>query len=206
MIKQYPKLMNPDPYDLHVLFTEIFRDTPALREGKSVLQIGARPGGGWKKMFDGFGKTGYERFDILEIWQPNVYRLKLAWPMSLGNVICGDVRKIADYRTRKFGRPITNELEGQYDVIVYHHGPEHITRSEFLEVLPELEMMADKAVILGTPNGIWDKKGVFTHDNPHEDHVENWYGEDFEKLGCDVHVFGPPDKGVGTIVAVKVKA
>ena len=91
-----------------------------------------------------------------------------------------------------------------YDVIVYHHGPEHITKDEFLAVLPELEKMSGVALLLGTPNGIWDKKGVFTHKNPHEDHVANWYGEDFEKLGFDVHVFGPPDVGIGVMIAIKV--
>lgn len=194
MIKQYPKLTKPDPYDLHVLFTEIFRDTPVLQEGKSVLQIGARPGGGWKKMFDGFGRAGYERFDILEIWAPNVYGLKQVWPISLGNVVCVDVRQIGG----------NNSLRPVYDVIVYHHGPEHITKDEFIAVLPELEKMSSVALLLGTPNGIWNKHGVFTHDNPHEDHITNWYGEDFEKLGFDAHVFGPPDEGIGTIVAVKV--
>lgn len=197
MIKQYPKLMNPDPYDLHVLFTEIFRDTPALQEGKSVLQIGARPGGGWKKMFDGFKRYGYERFDILEIWEPNATKLAEVW--SVGNVVCGDVRKISK---------CTNRLEGglraQYDVIVYHHGPEHITKEEAAVVFPILEEMATKALICGTPHGAWDKHGVFTHKNPHEDHISNWYPKEFEDLGFDVHVFGPPDIAVGVMVSLKV--
>lgn len=192
MIKEH-KYNNPpnNPQDLKILFEGIFNRCPELKKGKSVLQVGARPGGGWVKLFQGFKKSHYNRFDVLEIWKPNCDRLK--WKF-LNKVICGDVRNVQE---------IVSENK-KYDVIVFWHGVEHLSKDEGNSVIAKLESRAKIAVVLGMPYGEW-KRAKLTYNNPNEAHISAWYPKDLEKLDfTEIHSIGPPDVSKGLLVGVKM--
>lgn len=176
-IKQFAR----DKSDMDVLFQEIV-PLSNIKNGKTILQIGARPGGsqGWRAVYEGFKDKGYKTHDILEIWEPNANALKST--NTGGSIILGDMRNI-------------NELvKTPYDVIMAHHSLEHLTKQDALDTLIKLEKLANIAVIIGVPLGIWEQGPI--HNNPYETHLSSWYAEDFINLSYDVYTFGIKDNGV----------
>lgn len=171
------------------LLRSIFDKYPQLKGG-SVLQIGARPGGGWNLMFEFFKEIEYHCFDVLEIFEKNFERLN-------SNLLChkylGDIREI------------DKVIQNKYDTIIYWHGPEHIMKDEFREVLPKVMSLCN-AFIIGCPHGIYEtpKWSKQFKRNKYEKHVSHWYPEEFEELGFEVHAMYPPDKKK-FIVAVKME-
>jgi hypothetical protein len=167
------KLQKPFPRPHHWVF-DIIKQDDTLAGGKSVLQVGARPSGGWHRAFQSFSKVGYEIFDVLEIFSKNVKNLKGA---LLRRVVKGDVRHI-DRIT---------ELDNSYDIIYWWHGPEHVTKPQFEKVLPKLIERANMAVIVGCPHGKWVQPG---NANKNEKHEKHWSPEEFEAYGFDVYAIG----------------
>jgi hypothetical protein len=174
MIKYYQ-----DRDDLKAL-SSIVNESKNLLDGRSVLQIGARVGGdpGWIKMFNMFREHGYTIFNVLEAWKFNADRLKWSF---LDRVVCGDVRDIS------------NLILGTYDVTVFWHGLEHLSKTDALTVIPKIEALSTRAVIFGMPHGEW-KRVKLNNDNPYEEHLSAWYPGELEQLGYNVHVFGEADK------------
>lgn len=144
---------------------------PIFQNGTSVLQVGARTGGSWIKVFRHFEDIGYNHFDVLEIFPKNVERLK--WE-NLNKKMCGDVRNI-------------DKIEGSqtsYDVIIWWHGPEHVTKKDFEKTLPKLLAKSKIGVIVGMPNGKWEQGKIY--GNKWEEHISTWKPKDLEKLGAEV--------------------
>lgn len=172
--------------DQGVLFNEVIPSIPEFDGLKSVLQCGARQGDGWQKIFKGFQRNGFMRFEILEIFQRNVnwLRTQRAWPCPIHS---GDIRHIGDIKS----------LQGkEFDVVTFWHGPEHISQEEFEDVLVRCkEHLKAKFFIAGAPWGKWEQGNIF--DNPHEVHVRHWYPEEWEAMGFDVWTFNDPEKKPG---------
>lgn len=155
--------------DIAHLRDTMFPISPKLLAGKTVLQCGARPKGGWQKLFEVFEFHGYDTFHILEIHEPNVKALKQAG----ATIFCGDIRKINEYKP----------LLPQYDVVVFWHGLEHISKKEIPACIDEVMKKCKIAFIAGNPWGKWPQGKIF--QNEHEIHRSTIYVEDFQKWGFD---------------------
>lgn len=125
---------------------------------------------------------------ILEIFEPNVTNFKQHAPSADHHRITqGDIKEIDTILPQKF------------DVIIHWHGPEHLLKDEYIELLPTIESCAKKMVLLGSPNGI-EEQGI-AFNNPNEEHISFWSEEDYQKLGYKTeHVY---DKAPGHITAWK---
>lgn len=150
--------------------------------GTSVLQVGARPGKGWKRLFDVFEENGYTKRHVLEIHAPNVVALRDH--TNIQKIVQGDIRKIDKYK----------ELDSYYDIITFWHGPEHITKKEFKNTIP-LIMAKCNAFIIGAPWGKWPQGSI--GGNPHEVHKTSWYPKDWEESGFNVYTFNTSKHGKG---------
>lgn len=94
---------------------------------------------------------------------------------------------------------INTILPQKYDVIIHWHGPEHLLKDDYIELLPAIESCANKMVLLGSPNGI-EEQGI-AFNNPNEEHISFWSEEDYQGLGYKTeHVY---DKAPGHITAWK---
>lgn len=176
----------PNEYDNLHLGDVLLKYEARLRGGKSVLQVGARPGDGWIEVFKCFQKHGYDTFDVLEIHQPNVDWLKRQNDFGIRKVVHGDIRLIDTY----------DELDDQYDIVIFWHGWEHCTRDETKVALPKVMARCKKAHIAGMPWGKWEQDDL--KGNPHERHVHHWYPEQLEDLGfSECYTFNSSEKPAG---------
>jgi len=158
----------------------IERMAPDIYKYKTVLYIGAC----MVRMdyVKEFIDAGYE-VTILEAWQENCD--KLINVPGVKNVICGDI--------------VYEEIENKYDVVFFWHGPEHIEIEKLPHVFKKLESLANKMVVMGCPNGVFDQGDIY--NNPYERHVSHLDYIIFEKYGYDVECLG---EGYGSnITAVK---
>jgi hypothetical protein len=69
------------------------------------------------------------------------------------------------------------------DCLMFWHGPEHLLKEEFLEILPKLEKKYKK-LIFGMPWG--EEPQGAAYGNPFEEHVSAWDVEEWEDLGYTV--------------------
>ncbi len=126
---------------------------------------------------------------ILEIFPANVERYKAQCPEAdRHRITCGDMQDIEQL----FQQP--------FDVIMHWHGPEHLPKDDFLRVLPKIEAMTRKLLILGCPNGPEEQGAAY--GNPNEEHVSFWSSEEFQALGFETEIVN--DKPPGHISAFKL--
>lgn len=144
-----------------------------LPKGKSALQVGAR-GGGAAEMTARLKRHGYELLDVLEIWPPNVVWCKST--LRVREIVEGDVRLIESYP----------QLLPSYDAIIWWHGPEHVTRQEFEDLLTKLKTRC-RIFVIGAPWGVWEQDDL--RGNPFERHVHHWSPQELESLGFSVYTF-----------------
>ncbi|MHA2009819.1 MAG: hypothetical protein ACXADW_02920 [Candidatus Hodarchaeales archaeon] len=161
------------------LGTHLIPSEPRLK-GKSILQVGARPGRGWTTLFKCFKKHKYEIFHILEIYKPNVNALpkNRFWKTfpHVSLIVHGDIRKIDTYK----------DLLPLYDIVCFWHGIEHITKKDAIKAMPKIMAKCKKAFITGCPWGTWQQEAI--GGNKHEKHVYSWYPKEFKEMGCDICV------------------
>lgn len=69
------------------------------------------------------------------------------------------------------------------DCLLFWHGPEHLTKEEFLKILPLLEKKY-KVLIFGMPLG--EQPQGLAYGNPWEQHVSFWKTKEWEDLGYKV--------------------
>jgi hypothetical protein len=69
------------------------------------------------------------------------------------------------------------------DCLMFWHGPEHLLKEEFLEILPKLEKKYKK-LIFGMPWG--EEPQGAAYGNPFEKHISAWDVEEWEDLGYTV--------------------
>jgi len=134
---------------------------------KSVLNIGYR--------FDSdttvqkFLESNGKEFYVLEAWKENCDQL-IAKKICK-KIYCGDCREI-------------DEINRNFDAIIWLHGPEHIKWDEFLTTRTKIEAKADKLVIYQAPIGSYPQGAIY--NNPFECHVETLYPNMFSELGYDI--------------------
>lgn len=175
----------PNEFDNLHLGEKLIPSKDILKLGKTVLQVGARIGEGWVKVFNCFKRHGYNTFHVLEAHKPNVDWLNKQKIFPLGLVVHGDVRKIDKYE----------ELMSKYDVIVFWHGWEHCTYNETRTALPKV-MKKCAVHIAGMPWGKWDQGEI--KNNPYEKHSTHWMPTDLEGLGFqECFTFNASSKGKG---------
>lgn len=127
---------------------------------KTLLSIGSRPNSN-DYILKWFMEKGFNA-TVLEIYKPYVDELR-----AKGfNVIEGDVR--------------TAEL-GQYDYIIWWHGPEHIEKVEGYVVTNKLKKLAKEALIYCVPWGEMPSPAV--DGNEANRHLSSYEPFDFLGLG-----------------------
>ncbi len=149
---------------------------------RSILQVGARPGDGWKDLFSIFNDHNYREKHIMEVHKPNYLWLKNN-ARECQTIVHGNILNIADIYPDKI-----------FDAITFWHGPEHLKKQEFIDLVPKVKTMCSKFII-GAPWGKWDQANI--KNNPYERHTYHWYPEEWEVLGFDVWTFNDPQKGEG---------
>lgn len=86
-----------------------------------------------------------------------------------------------------------------YDVITALDFIEHLEKEDGLRLLSRLEELANKRVVLVTPNGFVPQAAQ--PDNPFQEHKSGWTTEDFKARGYRVYgMFGPKSWREGTAV------
>lgn len=125
---------------------------------------------------------------ILEIFEPNVQNfLQHASTADRQRITLGNLKDIDSVFARKF------------DVLLHWHGPEHLERKEFLDLLPKILGNTQRMVILGCPNGPEEQGQAY--GNPFEEHISFWSTEDFAELGFQT--ISVADKKPGHITAYR---
>jgi SAM-dependent methyltransferase len=84
-----------------------------------------------------------------------------------------DIRSLADHFPT-----------GSFDCVVALDVIEHLDREDGLRLLASMESIAQRKVIVFTPNGFLPQPPA--PDNPHQEHVSGWSVEDFEGRGYEV--------------------
>ena len=162
-------------------FEQIRRNIPSFfsQEFKDLLYIGV------SKIHFQF-KNYLRKYNVtlLEAYRPNL-------ESYVGKYI------VINADITKFYSPIL-----RWDVIMWWHGPEHITKEELPSTLMNIEKMAKELVILGCPWGLY-KQGAI-RNNPYEVHKNHIYPKDLIELGYSVETIGASDHPGSNILAWKV--
>lgn len=125
---------------------------------------------------------------ILEIFEPNVQNFTThAPPSDRHRITHGSLQDIATLFDRSF------------DVVLHWHGPEHLERQVFLQLLPSITAAASKLLIFGCPDGLEEQGEAY--GNPYEKHISFWSEENFHELGFQTKRVS--DKKPGHITAYK---
>ena len=163
-------------------FNQIKQNIPSFitQEFNTLLYIGV--GYRTKFQFQSHLDNLNYNITILEAHKPNLrkHRGKYA-------IINADITK---FKTKR-----------RWDIVMWWHGPEHISKGELKPTLQKLERMAKKLVILGCP---WGKyvQGV-VGGNPYEVHKTHLYPKDLVELGYSVKTLERPNKMGSNILAWK---
>ena len=81
----------------------------------------------------------------------------------LRNKVQGDVRNITN----------VDGLDDQYDIVLWWHGPEHVKKEEFADILAQLKSKARLAVVVGCPHGQYRQGASYGNISP-QDFVGGW--------------------------------
>jgi len=90
--------------------------------------------------------------------------------------ICADIR---DY-----------EVTQPFDLFLWQHGPEHVTKMDVIKFLHKYKKMF-KHIILESPNGHLSQGSMY--GNPYEEHISAWGPQDYEDLGMDYITYAGPN-------------
>ncbi len=138
---------------------------PTIRasQPKSLLYIGWRHDASpW--WYDIFCKhLGVERVAVLEIYQPNFSDFSAAVKTGryVAKPILGDARKLSEIVGK-----------GEYDVIFWDHGPEHVSFDDLQKATPMLHEMAGKLLLYACPWGEWKQEAEGGNlDEEHKNYV-----------------------------------
>jgi hypothetical protein len=162
---------------------------------KSLLYIGwrydCRPW--WYNVF--CKNMGIENVAILEIFPKNIADFEMAvWAGHYkARAIHGDARTID-----KYVRP------GEFDVIFWDHGPEHITREELPPTTDLLYSVAGKLLLYCCPWGEWPQGAE--DNNEHEIHRNYVSDQEFRDMGLQTLTFGSSGQNnAGELIGYKYK-
>lgn len=83
-----------------------------------------------------------------------------------------------------------DNLKSKYDVVFFSQVIEHVTRSQGEKILSEIEKLAKKRIVVGTPRGFMEQPHEFLDDNPYQVHKSGWSLEDFTSRGYKIYGVG----------------
>ena len=166
-------------------FGQLLRCIPDVLNYKSILYVGGHYRFGRDlQLLPYFMEEGYH-CDVIEIFDGNIKQLR------------------EDKRIRfVFHDDITTFDPGwdaKWDVVLWHHGPEHIAKEQLPGVLLKMERYTRHLVILGAPYGLYEQGAEY--GNHWETHLSTWYPEDFQSYGLETDAIGDPDVKNGNIFA-----
>ena len=157
-----------NPYDKedgnYIEFEQIINNFPKeFIDGKNkiALYVGASCSRAF--LLDLLWSLGYE-VDIIEIWEKNLDCIKKDYRFR--NLIHGDVANESIY--------------GNYDVIFWYHGPEHVLEEQF-KLIDEIFEKKAKLIILGCPFENLSQGALDGNEN--ERHVWSINVESLHKYG-----------------------
>lgn len=135
-------------------------------KNKKVLDLGTGDGSFMKKInSDGiFEVVGVELFD------PYIKKAKKT--CAYKKIIKGDLTRL-------------EKINDKFDVVHSSQVIEHLTKLEGKKLLREVEKLAIKRIVIGTPNGHFHQEGY--DENIHQAHKSSWSKSDFERLGYKVY-------------------
>ena len=151
---------------------------------KSVLNVGYRHDS--DDTVENFCRLHKINFDIIEIYSENCMNIR-----KERNLFCyeWDITNIKNLQCPN------------YDIILWLHGPEHISWDAFLDCRSDIENKANYAVLYQAPIGMYEQGALY--GNPYETHVSTLYPEMFENIGYDVFLHNK--NGEFTFSAIKKK-
>lgn len=117
-------------------------------------------------------------------WWINICkRNKISWDiMEIFKTNISDAVKAGCPKDRIFqGNILDDAAYGNYDCILFWHGPEHVHKTQWLKCLPSIEKHANKLIIFGMPLGEEPQGQVY--GNPAEEHVSAWEPNEWKSLG-----------------------
>ena len=138
-----------------------------LEPGSSVLDIGC---GDWKFMAHIIKKHSDIKAYGVDLFVPYIDKAKKTKVYK--KIFKKDVRSI------KFSPK-------SFDIVLASQVVEHLKKKESLSLIKNMELIASRKVIIGTPNGYFPR-GVY-ESNELQKHNSYWYVEDFNKLGYKVY-------------------
>jgi hypothetical protein len=146
----------------------------------SLLYVGIRHDTSPWWLKDLCPRLGITRVGVVEIFPKNLSDFEQQfWAGKYGEsfsdveLISGDVREIDK---------LVNV--GEYDIIFFDHGPEHLDPEDIDLVTRKLERIAGKLVLYSAPWGHWPQGEE--DGNEHEVHRSNLIPDDFRRLGMNV--------------------
>ncbi|MCU7834982.1 MAG: hypothetical protein KZQ83_06960 [gamma proteobacterium symbiont of Taylorina sp.] len=92
-------------------------------------------------------------------------------------------------------------INNKFDIVMWIHGPEHVYKKEFEKILPSLEKITNKHLVLMCPWGEYPQGAIY--GNSYEIHKQAYYPEDFEKLGFKTSMLGTMGVDGSNLMACK---
>jgi len=137
---------------------------------KSFLNVGFR---NWNDLRNHWWIRICEENDIdwkiLEIFKENVDdTIRKGCPAN--KIMLGDILDVNKYEN--------------VDCLLFWHGPEHIDKATFLNMVSKIENKVNKLIIFGMPLGYEPQDIVY--GNKHEIHISEWYLDDWKNLGYEI--------------------
>lgn len=160
---------------------------PDIFEFKTLLYIGARTD---RFLFGAdFAQHGYH-ITVVEVFKENVDFLtrNVDFVQDVAHL---DIRHLSQDELRK----------RKFDVVMWYHGPEHVLSGELLSLLPLLEDMTNRHLVLACPWGEYPQDALY--GNPYEVHQHAYYPQFFSKLHFQVDTLGREDVPGSNILAWK---
>ena len=132
-----------------------------FEDSKTILMIG------WRSDSDStFVKHMLDREKV-----PTIIEI---FPKNLESVPTGITATCADIRDYK--------VDKTYDMLLWQHGPEHVTKLDIMKFFKEYGKMF-KYIILESPNGPTQQGPMY--GNPYEEHISSWTPTDYTDLGFE---------------------
>lgn len=162
-----------DNLKLNLPFSYMWLLRKSIGKTKTILDLGCGEGSLMQLLSKGrdWQITGIDIYKgaIETARKRNVYQ----------KLICGDLLKT-----------IRDNFDSKYDVVFFSQAIEHVTRNQGEKILDEIEKIAKKRIVVGTPRGFMQQPHEFLDDNPYQVHKSGWTIEDFTSRGYKIYGVG----------------
>jgi len=89
----------------------------------------------------------------------------------------------------------------EFDAVVWWHGPEHVEKLQSICAIKDLETLASKIILIGSP---WGNRPQKNNTNTFQNHVSAFDIYDFNKLGYqDIKTIGGIHRPSNCLIAIK---